>query len=363
AWCRIYWGGIAGADKTALGRLLHPEGLGDDTALRADLEALAKSASEAISVCTIPDKDTGSAYTPDESPEAALAARVLNRRIDADWRITSYSALVAGRHGGTRGTGETSEPLPESGHTVTNAATPILLETFPKGAGAGDFFHGVLEDIDFTDDTTIAPAVSENLDKYGFKGLGLSRMAETSVGHILTTPLKTDTGKGFRLAEVALGQRFTELEFCFDLKGLNLNALAGLFDTDPKFVTYAARLKGMDVSPLKGFLKGFIDLTVCHDGRWYILDYKSNYLGPVYEDYDDNSVALAMADHDYILQYHLYLVALDRYLRFRLKEYEYDTHFGGVFYLFLRGMRPDSDTGIYFHRPSAEFMGRFQSML
>ncbi|MCG8616484.1 MAG: UvrD-helicase domain-containing protein, partial [Desulfobacterales bacterium] len=59
AWCRIYWGGIAGADKTALGRLLHPEGLGDDAALRADLEALAKSASEAISVCTIPQDDTG----------------------------------------------------------------------------------------------------------------------------------------------------------------------------------------------------------------------------------------------------------------------------------------------------------------
>ncbi|HCY85695.1 MAG TPA: exodeoxyribonuclease V subunit beta, partial [Desulfobacteraceae bacterium] len=304
AWCRIYWGGIAGADNTALGRLLHPQGLGDDTAVRADLKALAASDPAAISVCTVPGKDTGGVYTPDELPQAVLSARILNRRIDADWRITSYSALVAGHHGGT-GTGETSEPLPETGHAAQDSGTPILLESFPKGAGAGDFFHGVLEDIDFTDDDSLAPAVSENLDRYGFKGLGLSRMAGTAIRAVLATPLNTDQGKSFRLNEVALPQRFTELEFCFDLKGLDLNAVAALFDTDPKFAAYAARLRGMDVSSFKGFLKGFIDLTVCHDGLWYILDYKSNYLGPMYEDYDHGAVTRAMADHDYILQYHL----------------------------------------------------------
>ncbi|HCY83861.1 MAG TPA: hypothetical protein DHV36_01870, partial [Desulfobacteraceae bacterium] len=65
----------------------------------------------------------------------------------------------------------------------------------------------------------------------------------------------------------------------------------------------------------------------------------------------------------YILQYHLYLVALDRYLKFRLKDYDYETHFGGVFYLFIRGMRQDIDTGIYFHRPQADFITKFQGML
>ncbi|MCP3873920.1 MAG: hypothetical protein GY699_12275, partial [Desulfobacteraceae bacterium] len=102
-----------------------------------------------------------------------------------------------------------------------------------------------------------------------------------------------------------------------------------------------------------GFIKGFIDLVVQHEGKWYIMDYKSNYLGNTYQQYSQDAMFDAMAEHHYFLQYYLYLVALHRYLKLRLKDYDYDTHFGGVFYLFIRGMHPQfsSKYGVFYDRP------------
>ena len=91
-----------------------------------------------------------------------------------------------------------------------------------------------------------------------------------------------------------------------------------------------------------------------HEGKWYIIDYKSNYLGDTYDQYSQDVMFDAMSEHHYFLQYHLYLVALHRYLGLRLKNYDYDTHFGGVFYLFIRGMHPKSGSqyGVFYDRPT-----------
>lgn len=101
----------------------------------------------------------------------------------------------------------------------------------------------------------------------------------------------------------------------------------------------------------------------CHGSRWYIMDYKSNYLGPAYRDYSPDAMARAMVGHDYLLQFHLYLIALDRYLSLRMKDYDYQTHFGGGFYLFIRGMKPGRKTGVYFSRPSSGFMDRIRKLV
>jgi exodeoxyribonuclease V beta subunit len=105
-------------------------------------------------------------------------------------------------------------------------------------------------------------------------------------------------------------------------------------------------------------MKGFIDLVFKAHGRFYVLDYKSNWLGEELSDYASEQLAQAMADSDYTLQYLIYTVALHRYLRCRIPDYDYDTHFGGVFYLFLRGIDPKSgqDTGIYRDRLSKELI-------
>jgi exodeoxyribonuclease V beta subunit len=106
----------------------------------------------------------------------------------------------------------------------------------------------------------------------------------------------------------------------------------------------------------EGLLTGFIDLVFEHDGRYFVLDYKSNHLGDAIEDYDRATMHRAMAEHRYDLQYLLYLVALQRLLRQRLgTRFDYRRHVGGVYYLFLRGIDPERSPrfGVFHDRPPA----------
>ena len=101
-------------------------------------------------------------------------------------------------------------------------------------------------------------------------------------------------------------------------------------------------------------MKGFIDLVFEAEGRFYLVDYKSNWLGPELAAYQPDRLAEAMAREAYVLQYLIYTVALHRYLRLRVLDYDYERHFGGVFYLFLRGMDParGRDCGVFHDQPT-----------
>jgi exodeoxyribonuclease V beta subunit len=101
-------------------------------------------------------------------------------------------------------------------------------------------------------------------------------------------------------------------------------------------------------------MKGFVDLVLRHEGRFYVLDYKSNHLGDRPEDYGPVQIARAMTEHRYHLQSLIYTVALHRYLRGRLPGYDPGRHLGGSLYLFLRGMRPElgPERGVFRSRPS-----------
>ena len=101
---------------------------------------------------------------------------------------------------------------------------------------------------------------------------------------------------------------------------------------------------------MRGFLVGFVDLVAEHDGRYWVLDWKSNHLGNRLEDYHPGALHAAMQDHDYVLQYHLYVLALHRQLRSRLPDYDYERCMGGVGYVFLRGLVPGSSRGVFYDR-------------
>jgi exodeoxyribonuclease V beta subunit len=108
---------------------------------------------------------------------------------------------------------------------------------------------------------------------------------------------------------------------------------------------------------LEGFLKGFVDLIVRHDGRFYLIDYKSNWLGDRFANYEASALASAMTGGGYTLQYLIYTVALVRWLRFRDADFDYERDVGGVCYLFLRGIAPGKKDaegrpcGVFFARP------------
>ena len=88
------------------------------------------------------------------------------------------------------------------------------------------------------------------------------------------------------------------------------------------------------------YLRGEIDHLYQHDGRYYILDYKTNHLGNSPADYTPENIRAAMGDHHYWLQAALYQVALHRLLQTRLADYDPARHLGGIEYLYLRGIDP-----------------------
>ncbi|PYL86340.1 MAG: hypothetical protein DMF23_01285 [Verrucomicrobia bacterium] len=104
-------------------------------------------------------------------------------------------------------------------------------------------------------------------------------------------------------------------------------------------------------------MKGFIDLVFEHAGRFYFVDWKSNWLGTDSGSYAPENIATEMARNFYNLQLSIYAVALHRYLQRRLPSYEYERNFGGAFYIFLRGVDPGKlDNGIFFTRPPRKFV-------
>ena len=173
-------------------------------------------------------------------------------------------------------------------------------------------------------------------------------------------PLQGPLGD-FSLSRLARADRIDELEFTLPVDSagvspLTADRLARAFSeeaTDEFVLDYAGRVAALGFPPLEGHLRGFIDLVFRHDGRFYLIDYKSNQLGPRRSDYERPRLEASMLEHDYVLQYHLYTVALHRMLAARLPDYDYETHMGGVYYLFLRGLSAEAGdaTGIYYDRP------------
>jgi len=154
--------------------------------------------------------------------------------------------------------------------------------------------------------------------------------------------------------------RLNELEFYFPLRPLSPEKLKDLFVRSGKInmsPEFPERIGSLRFQPCRGFMKGYIDLVFRWNGRFYLVDWKSNRLGGRVADYGGEALDRTMTDHFYVLQYHLYTLALHRYLTLRVLDYDYGRHFGGVFYIFLRGVSAtDGEHGIYRARPEKEFV-------
>lgn len=280
---------------------------------------------------------------------------------DGFWRIDSFSGLAAGATAARpEAERDYDEAAAASGTEGEPSAGEILLADFPKGATAGNFFHRVLELTNFQASVAeLAPLVADQLRAFGFAVEHWQEPVCVAMQQLLATPLAP---RGFAMRQLAAEQCLHELPFLFPVSSLpgsaavrhqELAQALGI-EAQGSVADYAAILSSRLFVPLAGYLKGFVDLVFEHQGRWYIVDYKSNHLGDRYRDYDQPALSRAMADHHYYLQYHLYSVALDRYLRLRLPGYCYDEHFGGVFYLFFKGMHPDlPGSGVFYDRPPA----------
>ena len=222
-------------------------------------------------------------------------------------------------------------------------------------AGSGSDGTGAGADPDGTDAGSGSDGTGAGL---GSDGTGTGAGPD-GTGNAVTADGRGDaaTTEGFRLDDSH--RRLVELEFHFPVEGFDRDRLAARMVEHgyPDPFARSGRIGTCESPPLiHGFLRGYIDLVTEHAGRWYILDYKSNWLGPGPGDYGPEALAAAMRAGGYTLQSLIYLVALHRYLSVRLPGYEYERHVGGAFYLFVRGIDPAAgmDRGVHFDRPTAE---------
>lgn len=336
---------------SALGRLLQKGEPMDAAGLRSAIEALC---SDDIA-CQTPAQPDGERWQVAQAVSCELSAKILQRPPGDSWRVTSYSGLQQCGHGiaqdliprldiDAAGVGEVIE---ESGLTP---------HQFPRGASPGTFLHSLFEDLDFTQ--PVDPSwVEEKLALGGYDAHWTPVLTEW-LDAILQAPLNET---GVSLSHLSAREKQVEMEFYLPisqpLMASQLDALIRQYDP------LSAGCPTLEFMQVRGMLKGFIDLVFRHQGRYYLLDYKSNWLGEDSSAYTQQAMASAMQAHRYDLQYQLYTLALHRYLRHRIADYDYERHFGGVIYLFLRGIDSENpQQGIYATRPDGELIALMDEM-
>lgn len=398
--CSIVWGRITRSYVTsALGYLLHPQGAGparadehaseapdvatiqahlgalDDARVREGIEAHAALAPITWRFATRAALDvtygcSGAPARPLSAPKPALS-------IDDRFRTSSFSALTS--HASIAPTGDGAEERTRDHDAVAMAAAagelptedaseprarPLRLGQFPRGAKAGSFFHDILEHYDFTSPrpAALAQMVETRLASYQYPVDEWRQPVCEQICAVLDTPLAATQGE-LRLADVPLSRRLSELEFRVPVAlgalrrdgAVSALDLARVFRQHPSAAlapSYAERVAELGFVPLRGYLRGYVDLVFEHEGKYYLADYKANHLGETAEAYGPSALAAAMSKGHYFLQYHLYALALHRYLSRRVRDYDFAQHFGGVFYLFIKGMGPEhGDAGVFFEKP------------
>jgi exodeoxyribonuclease V beta subunit len=302
--------------------------------------------------------------------EQVLSAREFNRLINRDWRVTSYSALSRDAQHLT-----VQDPRAENKLTSDTLDIEVIEEqaieaeisdqktifNFHKGAVAGTFLHGIYEEIDFEQcqKQDIATVLEKRLPLVGYELSWLPCLTEFVDQSLDAQLTATPFIEGFTLRDISAANRLVEMEFVFPFAAINCQQVNQLL---VKHDALAAQAGLLMFEQVEGMLKGFIDLTIRHDNKYYVVDYKSNFLGSALEDYHLSAIEQAMIEHRYDFQYVLYTLALHRLLRSRLENYDYDTHVGGVFYLFLRGLQAQSQTGVFYTKPKKALIEQLDAL-
>ncbi len=387
--CYLAWGRINKAETSAMAYLLHDlledknivitddivgeiqkrfNRLNDDELL-ADLKFISDQSNGTIALSSIPTENDLK-YKPMIEKEENLFCREFNGRIARNWKVSSYSSLVSGQlkddelpdydafyqSQRRQFRSYTDFQINEKAHETVND-----IFSFPKGARAGIFFHDMLENLDFREDPS---QIGESLVKGKLIEFGFDLKWENTVcdmiGNLISTPL-LENKKDFVLSSVENTNRINEMEFYFPLKTVTPQKLSRIFSDHGGIripADFPSRLEKLSFMPSEGFMKGYIDLIFQLSGKFYLVDWKSNYLGDHIEDYSKDSIDEVMNKDLYVLQYHIYLLAIHQYLQLHIPKYSYESDFGGVFYIFLRGMDKSygPQFGIYKDLPNPDLI-------
>ena len=384
----VWWAGSWESRDSALGRLLFardeegnvaPRGRSTppDARIAAAFEEIAARVPGRVSVERA-GEGPAARWAGEPREPGTLAAAALDRRLDQTWRRTSYSDITAGAYE-ARVASEPEEPAVEEDRAAPAAApaapaakdgegdeaalraVPALLAGMPVGTRIGTLVHRMLEATDFAAgdlDAELTARLAEAQARRAVEDVDPEAVV-AGLRAAIETPLGPLAG-GARLRDLGRADRLDELDFELPLAGgdeartpVGPHTVAGVLAAhlaagDP-LASYAERLRDPVLRPeVRGYLTGSIDLVARLRGpsgepRFAVVDYKTNWLAAPEETlsawhHRPAALAAEMREAHYGLQALLYLVALHRYLRWRLPGYDPGRHLAGVLYLFLRGM-------------------------
>ena len=377
---RCYMGVLPldGNEKSALGRAMKIGEARDDTGEPVSWEdalTLLDSEHDAHARYINADEfnEVYSAFEEDQNIDA-LHAQQFNGTASEDWRLYSFSALsrLSQFAGGTashnsKNTGEANaQNIPSIPVVQTQRDEEVYFEDVPfnsafendrldknqlrftleKGASAGNLLHDLLEHNDFS-----APEWEETggelVTRFGLEQRSTPQLYEW-LDEVLQTPLYPNMP--FSMSDLPLDKTLREAEFYFPMNDSRWQGLRSVLKAHRQDVAQMLDAEAQETPQLlapslQGMMHGFIDLIFEHEGKYYVADYKSTWLGDTVDSYSPSALFENNQHHLYDLQYLIYCLALHRYLMQSLPNYSATKHFGGVYYLYLRGMHPENEKG------------------
>ncbi len=322
---------------------------------------------------------------------SSLSVNTLNAGdIDKSYTISSYSTITSGNHNHmfTEQNGENLSSDPKV-QVEDSPSAELLQFTFTKGNIAGDFLHKQMEyllsrtNFDKNDDGRLLKFVEETTQNKKYGSLlkpydhtfnanftdWLSSIVHANLGIV------DSNGHPLSLSCLTSDKCACELEYfmpCKQFKMDEFNLICDEFyqsEVEKFGDTIQADLPMLKANDFKGFMKGSIDLVANFEtdigNQYFLIDYKSNFLGGDFKDYSPSQMFKSIFTSRYDVQILIYSVALHRFLKTIVKDYDYEKDFGGVMYLFLRGLKKDTDSispGIYQIKPKFELVERLDKL-
>lgn len=332
----------------------------DNSDMLEDIRAFALEAPSDIKIKSLEDAGDLIRFIPDKK-EVKIFHREFKGAIKHGWKIASYTYLSKSGQDDTEWDEDYPvRPFAESDETERSEDNILF---FPPGATSGTLLHEILEKVNFTcvsDDGTKS-TIKDTLNKFNYSERWRDPIFNM-LQMLVNTDLKQPGGGEFRLSRIGPDSCRKEMEFYFPLRDLDTRKVISVLDRQERIRGIGREIKEkrkINISNVKGFLKGFIDLVFEYGGRYYLADWKSNNLGERDNCYAPENLQREIFGAFYDLQYMIYTVALNQYLKKRIPDYSYAKHFGGVYYFFLRGIGPMSGStanGVYFDRPEQKLI-------
>jgi len=337
-------------------------GLTESSEWQQQLQNLAATEAVGSRFIEVDEAEVGWVFRRTETVDGdQLKAETFRGEIDRNWRLSSFSALVRNVSHGRLDRREQDELTDATG--AEEGATEIRF-TLPKGADAGNLLHDVLEHCDFSepDWSVVLPEPVMRFGRLDAKEepalIGwLQECLDTELPAIGDRRLSRQSG--LMLSQLKWASTLKESSFYFPLEEVCLPTLMEILQ---QHRGSNAPINLPERHSISGMMHGYIDLIFEQEGRFFVADYKSTHLGNRLTDYNYAALKRNNEEHFYDLQYLIYSLALHRYLSTQKQDYDPERDFGGVYYLYLRGMKPGSDSGVFHTAISPELLQQLDNL-